>query len=547
MFTSIRKLHIRRFADIVYGSAVNGAKTKIQKLALKKSLDVSKGRAVFNQYVRDNSPTIYLVDPELIANTVIKALIVDYKYIDTIRSPRNNVFIPIIDKSFESTHNSIKQDLIALESVITKAIHIDLAINFESISSTEISDIVTPIYEKVLADMANAEKLGRRYISFQAAAATAGAELRRKLNSIKVSRISDGSAIVANLEKRIPFIAYRFSAGVSTINKIIQNSVDKVLAPYLRTNNSFIVGNLLHAGHVGLYDKNGLLGINTPGGLIGGLVSNKFEEIESAIGNIPIHIEQGIKLTTNYSASAGMFLDLQFNFAVSMTSNLNSAILGPQEVAAIAAITGNIAEEALQNAIKEQIGSSSIIQQVVEVGASPSIKEFIVNSVLDILTTGKTGILKNAANTKSASDLISTKPLKRITKSTAKAKAPSSPQPRQLRTTAGQFTSLVSLQNLLNQNLRSQIQQNMGTGERKDILNYRTGRFAESAKVETMSQSREGMITAFYSYMRNPYATFSFGGAQSSPATRDPKLLISRSIREIGATMVGNRMRAVLV
>jgi hypothetical protein len=87
----------------------------------------------------------------------------------------------------------------------------------------------------------------------------------------------------------------------------------------------------------------------------------------------------------------------------------------------------------------------------------------------------------------------------------------------------------------------------MGTGARKDILNYQTGRFAESAKVEKMSQSREGMITAFYSYMRNPYATFSTGGAQESPATRDPKLLISKSIREIGATMVENRMRAVLV
>ena len=116
-----------------------------------------------------------------------------------------------------------------------------------------------------------------------------------------------------------------------------------------------------------------------------------------------------------------------------------------------------------------------------------------------------------------------------------------------VRTNTASSTSLVSLQNLLNQNLHTQIQQNMGTGTRRDILNYRTGRFAESAKVERMSQSREGMITAFYSYMRNPYATFSIGGDQQSPATRDPKLLISRSIREIGATMVTNRMRAVLV
>ena len=119
--------------------------------------------------------------------------------------------------------------------------------------------------------------------------------------------------------------------------------------------------------------------------------------------------------------------------------------------------------------------------------------------------------------------------------------------PGQLRTVKGQFTSLISIQNLLNQGLASQIEQNMGDGDRKDILNYRSGRFAESAQVERMSQSREGMITAFYSYMRNPYATFSFGGQQSDPISRDPKLLISKSIREIGATIVGNRMRAVLV
>ena len=87
----------------------------------------------------------------------------------------------------------------------------------------------------------------------------------------------------------------------------------------------------------------------------------------------------------------------------------------------------------------------------------------------------------------------------------------------------------------------------MGTGSSTNILNYRSGRFAESAKVEKMSQSREGMITAFYSYMHNPYGTFSTGGAQESPLTRDPKLLISKSIREIGLTAATNRMRAVLV
>lgn len=116
-----------------------------------------------------------------------------------------------------------------------------------------------------------------------------------------------------------------------------------------------------------------------------------------------------------------------------------------------------------------------------------------------------------------------------------------------LRNLRGQFFSLASLQQLLDATLAQVIKQNMGNGSRKDILNLRSGRFAESAKVERLSQSREGMITAFYSYMKNPYQTFEPGFRQGSPASRNPKLLISKSIREIAATQVANRMRAVSV
>jgi len=87
----------------------------------------------------------------------------------------------------------------------------------------------------------------------------------------------------------------------------------------------------------------------------------------------------------------------------------------------------------------------------------------------------------------------------------------------------------------------------MGTGNSRDVLNYRSGRFAESVKVERLSESRQGMLTAFYSYMKNPYATFSQGGRQQYPRSRDPKTLISKSIREIAQTMVTNQLRAVNV
>ena len=104
--------------------------------------------------------------------------------------------------------------------------------------------------------------------------------------------------------------------------------------------------------------------------------------------------------------------------------------------------------------------------------------------------------------------------------------------------------NLISLKSLINTHLQSMIAANMGDGTNKRVLNYRTGRFAASAKVESLSQSRQGMITAFYSYMKNPYQTFEPGFKQGSPKSRDPKLLISQSIREIAATRVSNQLRA---
>jgi hypothetical protein len=112
---------------------------------------------------------------------------------------------------------------------------------------------------------------------------------------------------------------------------------------------------------------------------------------------------------------------------------------------------------------------------------------------------------------------------------------------------ASGINSLIRLQYLINGKLATEIQHNMGTGSSKKVLNYRSGRFADSVKIERMSESRAGMITAFYSYMRNPYGTFAEGGRQESPASRNPKLLIAKSIRELAGAEVANRMRAVLV
>ena len=120
-------------------------------------------------------------------------------------------------------------------------------------------------------------------------------------------------------------------------------------------------------------------------------------------------------------------------------------------------------------------------------------------------------------------------------------------KPTRLRTPTGQFTSLASIQVILNQRLAEQIKANMGKGTAHSILNNRTGRFAESAAVERLAVDRSGVITAFYNYMKYPYQTFEPGNSQGSPKSRDPKLLISKSIREIAVSLATTRLRTVLV
>jgi hypothetical protein len=137
--------------------------------------------------------------------------------------------------------------------------------------------------------------------------------------------------------------------------------------------------------------------------------------------------------------------------------------------------------------------------------------------------------------------VTATKPKKSVTKKAPRVRF----QEPALKLRAAEDVSLVNLQQLLDQQLQAAVKLNMGDGTARNILNYRTGRFASSVKVERLTQSREGMITAFYTYMKNPYATFSQGGRQELPRSRDPKLLIAQSIRDVARQVVINRLRAV--
>lgn len=109
----------------------------------------------------------------------------------------------------------------------------------------------------------------------------------------------------------------------------------------------------------------------------------------------------------------------------------------------------------------------------------------------------------------------------------------------------GQYYSLVSLKDYLNTNIFNQVRKNMGKGNAKSILNYRTGRFARSVQVDKLLLDKDASIMAFYTWMKMPYETFSPGFKQGYPISRDPTKLIDKSIRELSKNKVKNRLKAI--
>jgi hypothetical protein len=189
---------------------------------------------------------------------------------------------------------------------------------------------------------------------------------------------------------------------------------------------------------------------------------------------------------------------------------------------------------------------NGLVNLLLKIKSSPSVIDNIEIIITDTILN------KKSKSTKKSQVLLNSvvpikkrrKSIKVVQKSTTKLRADNTKKFSESK--EGLALSLSNLQNIINSLLHQKIRQNMGTGTSNNILNYRTGRFAESARVERLTQGREGTITAYYNYMRYPYATFSAGGRQEFPRSRDPKLLISKSIREILQEQMITRMRAVL-
>ena len=175
----------------------------------------------------------------------------------------------------------------------------------------------------------------------------------------------------------------------------------------------------------------------------------------------------------------------------------------------------------INNFIKTHAGKT------VDVQSSNSITQDVSETVNDMLLDKRVKARKSAKQIKRRTAKIRSKPQR-----PKHAKLPP------LRTAGGTFTSAMNIQTILDQRIKQQVQDNMGEG---GALVNRTGRFAQSVSVEKVMQSRQGTLTAFYTYMKAPYQTFERGYAQGS-LRRDPRKLISRSIREIAMETLNHKL-----
>lgn len=267
--------------------------------------------------------------------------------------------------------------------------------------------------------------------------------------------------------------------------------------------------------------------------------SEVIRAVLSEVGDSSSEITAEINAVLNKVATAQSFLSYEFintSDNNSLGSGIVNLVIQPKDINAKISLEETKLYRELVTTIQKYL-------PIVNIPGSNTLLEDARQFISDKIVSALSG--KSHASIVKHKPVKSSKPVPSTTQASKVKKYTESRRP-QLRTVLGQFYSLANLQRLLDANLTQKIKENMGSGNRRDILNLRSGRFAESVKVERMSQSREGMITAFYTYMKNPYQTFEPGFKQGSPNSRNPRLLISKSIREIAATQVANRMRAVL-
>ena len=200
------------------------------------------------------------------------------------------------------------------------------------------------------------------------------------------------------------------------------------------------------------------------------------------------------------------------------------AIIGKEAADALIKEYAKLSEEAL-----EKVAQNFDINCTSSPSVEDDITEAVINTIIGIKKVKKKA-KKKTVKTEAPKVSVRTRKIP-LPINTAKGKGKIEAQ-----------MSPLALRGLLQRAISEAVQRNMGKGRARKVLNYRTGRFAESVNIDNVVPRRDGAMVAFYSYMKNPYSTFAEGGAQYHKGpSRDPNLLIKKSMRQLAAAAAVTR------
>lgn len=483
----------------------------------------------YRKVVEENLPIIYVLIPSDVSNALYEVLIND-------------------SNNFEfASAESIKT---ITKGGITRAIQSKFS-GERSIALKPRLEDLNIVYNQLI-DAYNNRDSEYAYRNFASRKARSIKSILRPLRAATFV-IADARDFLMVQPGGIPIISSNFVNARTWINKRIYAGLKEYLTTKkIRLSKDFKIGDHVHAGHTGVSVDGKMLGVNTPWSQALALQYGNEPIVQAAINRNfkKAHIKTTntlrVRFKKDFDGLAKVALALNISFVVAMPSEFNTGTTLDNERAASNAVhraaaragVGKVAERI------EEIIAKSVAQRGIErVTSSPSVVEHIVKSIANILEGKPAGkvfsdkkIIKNVEGF--LLPHLNQHNLDIITKSAhAKPKALRSPN----------SLNLVKLEELLKASIKYNVASNMGGGERRDILNIRSGRFASSVDIDSVTIGRNKMISVYYEYMKYPYATFSAGGVQQYPRTRDPKRLISSSIREIAKTQVKNKLRSVNV
>ena len=191
----------------------------------------------------------------------------------------------------------------------------------------------------------------------------------------------------------------------------------------------------------------------------------------------------------------------------------------------------NIKESPKEKALKRLFYEKfipKIVPKLIDLKSSSSIKEKAFTNILQSFSKIKSAVLKLDPKYKQpmfsggkadSTYSVKKKSIRNIPIPKANIKIPKVKESR---------INLNRLIPFINSRLHDQIAGSMDS----PALNYRTGRFANSAKVLSITEGEPTMIN--YSYDMYPYSIFEMGsGSKLATPARDPRKIIGQSIREI--------------